>query len=44
MSRPTDAGWTWEPTKVIADDVSIALEILQGKHSPAFVPLPVTLR
>jgi hypothetical protein len=44
IGRPTESGWTWEPTKVIADDVSVALEILQGKHSPAFVPLPVTLR
>lgn len=43
IGRPTPAGWTWEPSKTIADDVSTALEILQGKQSPAFVPLPVKL-
>jgi hypothetical protein len=44
IGRPTADGWKWEPSKAIAGDVSLALEILQGKHSPAFVPLPVKIQ
>jgi hypothetical protein len=44
IGRPTADGWKWEPSKAIAGDVSVALEILQGKHSPAFVPLPVKIQ
>ena len=41
---PTADGWKWEPSKAVARDVLTALEILEGKQSPAFVPLPVTLK
>lgn len=41
---PTAEGWKWEPSKAVARDVLTALEILEGKQSPAFVPLPVTLK
>jgi chromosome segregation ATPase len=44
IGRPTDEGWKWEPSKSIAGDVLTALEILQNKHSPAFVPLPVKIK
>jgi hypothetical protein len=44
IGRPGPDGWTWEPSKAIAGDVSTALEILQGKQSPAFVPLPVKIQ
>jgi len=44
IGRPSVDGWKWEPSKAVAADVLIALEILQGKHTPAFVPLPVTLQ
>lgn len=44
IGRPTVEGWRWEPSKAVASDVLVALEILQGKHTPAFVPLPVKLR
>jgi hypothetical protein len=44
IGRPTPEGWKWEPSKSIAGDVQAALEILQGKQTPAFVPLPVKLR
>ena len=44
IGRPTPDGWVWEPSKAVADDVTRALEILQGKHSPEFVPLPVRIR
>jgi hypothetical protein len=44
IGRPTEEGWTWEPAKHIAGDVLKTLEILEGKHSPAFVPLPVKLQ
>lgn len=44
IGRPTADGWKWEPSKAVARDVLMALEILEGKHSPAFVPLPVILK
>lgn len=44
IGRPTADGWSWESSKAIAGDVLMSLEILQGKHSPAFVSLPVKLQ
>jgi hypothetical protein len=44
IGRPSADGWQWEPSQAIADDVVKALEILQGKHTPAFVPLPVKVQ
>ncbi len=44
IGRPAADGWEWEPYKAVADDVLKALEIIQGKHTPAFVPLPVRLQ
>lgn len=44
IGRPGTDGWKWEPSKSAARDVMMALDILQGKHSPAFVPLPVKLQ
>lgn len=44
IGRPTDNGWEWAPSKAVAGDVLMALEIIQGKHTPAFVPLPVKLQ
>lgn len=43
IGRPTDNGWVWEPSKPIAKDVLMVLEIMEGKHSPAFVGLPVRM-
>ena len=44
IGRPGPDGWKWEPSKTVAADVLNALEIFQGKQSPAFVPLPVKLQ
>lgn len=44
IGRPTSDGWKWEPSKAISADVLTTLDILSGKHSPAFVPLPVTIQ
>jgi len=44
IGRPTESGWKWEPSKAIAGDVLTAFDILQGKHTPAFVPLPVNIQ
>ncbi len=44
IGRPSADGWQWEPSKAVSEDVVVVLEILQGKHSPAFVPLPVKLQ
>lgn len=42
--RPGPDGWVWQPSATIANDVLTTLEILDGKHTPAFVPLPVTIQ
>lgn len=44
IGRPSPEGWKWEPSNAVAADVLVALEILQNKRSPAFVPLPVKLQ
>jgi hypothetical protein len=44
IGRPSPDGWKWEPSKAVANDVLTALDILQGKHTPAFVPLPVKMQ
>jgi hypothetical protein len=44
IGRPSTEGWTWEPSKEIAESVHLALDVLQGKHTPTFVPLPVKLQ
>lgn len=44
IGRPTADGWKWESSNAIAGDVLVALEIIQGKHTPAFVPLPVKIQ
>ena len=44
IGRPTADGWKWEPAAGAANQVLSALEILQGKQSPAFVPLPVKIQ
>ncbi len=41
---PTATGWKWQPAPAAAGNILKALEILQGKHTPAFVPLPVTIQ
>ena len=44
IGRPASDGWRWEARNTIHGDLTVALDILQGKHTPAFVPLPVTLQ
>ena len=44
IGRPGPEGWTWEPARAVAAEVRAALEIVQGKQSPAFVPLPVRIQ
>lgn len=44
VGRPAADGWAWEPSNAVAPEVLTALEILQGKQTPAFVPLPVKLQ
>ena len=44
IGRPTDEGWTWSPAGEQADEIYTALEIIQGKHPPAFVALPVNIQ
>ena len=44
IGRPTGDGWKWEPTKAVASEVLMALEILDGKRTPDFVHLPVKIQ
>lgn len=44
IGRPSPQGWQWTQTTSVASDVHKAFEILQGKHTPDFVPLPVRLQ
>jgi len=44
IGRPTPDGWQWEASTTIGNKVLFALEIMQGKQTPAFVPLPVKIR
>jgi hypothetical protein len=44
IGRPSADGWKWESSPAVAGDVLIALDIIQGKHTPEFIPLPVRLQ
>ncbi len=44
IGRPSLDGWIWSPAPASANDILTTLEILQGKHTPAFVPLPVNMQ
>ncbi len=44
IGRPADDGWKWEPSRTSAREILVAQEILQGKQTPAFVPLPVKIQ
>jgi hypothetical protein len=44
IGRPAEGGWRWEPAPAVSADVLRTLEIIQGKQSPAFVPLPVRIQ
>ena len=44
IGRPSEDGWKWAPAPEAAGSILLALEIIQGKHSPSFVPVPVDIR
>lgn len=44
VGRPGPNGWVWENAPALADKLALALDIIQGKQSPAFVPLPVKIQ
>jgi hypothetical protein len=44
IGRPGEDGWTWTPAPDAAQAILSSLEIIQGKESPAFVPLPITIK
>ena len=44
IGRPSEDGWKWAPAPEAADSILLALEIIQGKHSPSFVPVPIDIR
>lgn len=45
IGRPgSDGAWIWTADKSIAGDILLALEVIQGKHPPTFVPLPLSIQ
>lgn len=44
VGRPGTDGWHWEPANAFAQNVSDAIDILQNKGTPRFVPLPVRIQ
>lgn len=44
IGRPTDDGWRWEPAPATSESILTALEIIQGKQTPSFVPLPIKIK
>jgi hypothetical protein len=44
IGRPTEDGWKWEPAPGAANQILLALEVIEGKHVPTFVPLPIKIR
>lgn len=44
IGRPSPDGWKWQPYPGAARAIAAAVEIVQGKQSPAFVPLPVRIQ
>jgi len=41
--RPGAAGWNWQPANDLAASVTEAMQIMQSKATPHFVPLPVKI-
>ncbi len=45
IGHPTDDGWKWESASAATSgQIMQALEIIQGKQTPSFVPLPITIK
>jgi gas vesicle protein len=44
VGSPGDEGWLWNPMSEGAGEVLKALEIIQGKETPAFVAVPVKIQ
>jgi hypothetical protein len=44
VGRPTPTGWEWEPAPTLGKNLLLALDIMKGKHSATYPPLPVVLQ
>ncbi len=44
IGRPTEDGWKWDPAPATSNSILKALEIIQGKETPTFVPLPMKIQ
>jgi len=45
IGHPTEDGWKWESASAATSgQIMQALEIIQGKQTPSFVPLPITIK
>lgn len=44
IGQPGPDSWNWEPSPTISLNVTKSLEIIQGKQTPEFIPLPVKIQ
>lgn len=45
IGHPTEDGWKWESASAAtSNQIMQALEIIQGKQTPSFVPLPISIK
>lgn len=44
VGHPAEGGWNWTPRDELAPEIALAIDILQNKQIPAYVPLPVSIQ
>jgi hypothetical protein len=44
IGRASPEGWKWEPADELAATIAKALEVMDGKQTPQFIPLPVRIQ
>lgn len=44
IGRPGESGWQWQLANRLAGEVAETISVLQGKGTPKFIPLPVTIQ
>jgi hypothetical protein len=44
VGEPGEDGWTWRPEPGARRAIMLALEVIEGKHAPTFVNVPLRIR
>ncbi len=44
VGRPSENGWSWEPSNDAADEITDAIAILKNEKVASFVPLPIKVQ